>query len=289
MQFDTSQGFGSEIGQHLLWSVAADGSNLHRLLAGWHTPPDECCGTWSRDGRWFLFQSQGQIWALPRSRLAAREAKPIPVTSSPMSLSSPLVSADGRKLFLVGATYRGELTRYDVRSRSVPAVSRVAFRPSMFRSQETGSGSLTSHIRRQRSGAAGSIGATGCSSPTLHCVRSCRDGRRTGVRWCFSNSRSVRVSLLACIGFPLREDRRCPWRRTIPAISRIRSGRLTEPGLSLPALLAMQRRTPLNLRFASGPPQRGELLRSQVHKGSFLRDGHPTGACWRRSATTHER
>ena len=116
IRFDTSQGFGAGIGQHLLWEVAADGSNLHRLLAGWHTPPDECCGAWSADGRYFIFQSHGQIWALPRSRLFHREVKPIPVTSSPMSLSSPLPSADGRKLFLVGATYRGELTRYDTRS-----------------------------------------------------------------------------------------------------------------------------------------------------------------------------
>ena len=27
-----------------LWEVSADGTNLHRLLAGWHNPPDECCG-----------------------------------------------------------------------------------------------------------------------------------------------------------------------------------------------------------------------------------------------------
>ena len=116
LRFDTSQGFGSGIGQHLLWEVRADGSNLHRLLAGWHTPPDECCGVWSSDGRYFLFQSHGQIWELPRSRLFYREGKPVVVTSSPMTLSSPLASADGRKLFLVGATYRGELTRYDLRS-----------------------------------------------------------------------------------------------------------------------------------------------------------------------------
>jgi Tol biopolymer transport system component len=116
VRFDTSQGFGTVIGQHLLWEVAADGSKLHRLLAGWHTPPDECCGMWSRDGHYFLFVSRGQIWALPRSRFLHREGNPIAVTSSPMSLSSPLESADGKKLFLVGATFRGELTRVDTRS-----------------------------------------------------------------------------------------------------------------------------------------------------------------------------
>ncbi|HVT99528.1 MAG TPA: protein kinase [Acidobacteriaceae bacterium] len=116
VRFDTSQGFGTGIGQHLLWEVAADGSKLHRLLAGWHTPPDECCGVWSADGRYFLFVSQGQIWALPPGRFLHPEGKPIAVTSSPMSLSSPLASADGKKLFLVGATFRGELTRVDTRN-----------------------------------------------------------------------------------------------------------------------------------------------------------------------------
>ncbi len=118
LRFGTSQAIGSSIGQHMLWEVAADGSGLHRLMPGWHTPPDECCGTWSADGKFFVFESQGQIWALPRRPgFLHSAAAPIALTSSPMSLSSPVVSKDGRKLFVVGATYRGELTRYDVRSR----------------------------------------------------------------------------------------------------------------------------------------------------------------------------
>jgi serine/threonine protein kinase len=38
------------------------------------------------------------------------------ITSSPLSLSSPLPSRDGKKLFVIGQTYRGELTRYDAKS-----------------------------------------------------------------------------------------------------------------------------------------------------------------------------
>ncbi|MBZ5685991.1 MAG: protein kinase [Acidobacteriia bacterium] len=33
-----------------IWEVRADGSGLHQLFAGWHTPPEECCGAWSTDG-----------------------------------------------------------------------------------------------------------------------------------------------------------------------------------------------------------------------------------------------
>ena len=53
LRLGTSQEFGAAIGQHLFWEAAADGSHLHRLLPGWHNPPDECCGTWSADGKYF--------------------------------------------------------------------------------------------------------------------------------------------------------------------------------------------------------------------------------------------
>lgn len=105
------------IGQRVIWQVEADGSHLHRLLAGWHNAPDECCGQWTSDGRYFVFQSQGQIWALPaETGFLHPRPQPIALTSSPMSLTSPLPGKDGKKLFVVGQTYRGELTRFNVKS-----------------------------------------------------------------------------------------------------------------------------------------------------------------------------
>ena len=105
------------VGQHEFWEVSADGSNLRRLLAGWHSPPDECCGQWTPDGKYFVFQSAGQIWTIEKSGLLSRAPSPIQLTSSPMSLSTPLPSRDGKKLFVVGEVHRGELMRYNTRSR----------------------------------------------------------------------------------------------------------------------------------------------------------------------------
>jgi Tol biopolymer transport system component len=97
--------------------VSAGGTDLHRLLAGWHDPPDECCGKWTTDGKYFIFQSNHQIWALrQKDGFIQSEPKPTPLTSSPLSLSSPLPSRDGKKLFVIGQTYRGELMRYDSKS-----------------------------------------------------------------------------------------------------------------------------------------------------------------------------
>ena len=119
LRFDSS-GTAGTVGQQLEWEASANGKNLHRLLEGWHSAADECCGRWTADGAFFVFQSAGQIWALPSTgSFLHRDPKPVLLTSSPMSLSSPLPSKDGRKLFVTGQTFRGELTRYDMKSRQL--------------------------------------------------------------------------------------------------------------------------------------------------------------------------
>jgi Tol biopolymer transport system component/tRNA A-37 threonylcarbamoyl transferase component Bud32 len=114
-----------------LWEVSADGRNLHPLLPGWHNPPDECCGKWTADGNYFVFQSQGQIWVLPEKGGLLRKpsSKPFQLTSGPIALSSPLPSKDGKKLFALGQTMRGELVRWDSRSAQlVPFLSAISVR-----------------------------------------------------------------------------------------------------------------------------------------------------------------
>jgi Tol biopolymer transport system component len=104
------------LNQHQFYEVSVDGKNLHPLLEGWHNPPDECCGRWTVDGKYFLFESGGQIWALSKAGLWDSRPQPIQLTSSPVSLSSPLPGRDGRKLYVIGQIYRGELMRYDMKS-----------------------------------------------------------------------------------------------------------------------------------------------------------------------------
>ncbi len=116
LRFDSSETAGT-VGQQLEWEVSTSGNNLHRLFEGWHNPPNECCGRWTPDGKYFVFQSGDQIWtAAQKGSFLRANPQPVPLTSSPLSLSSPVPSKDGRKLFVIGQTYRGELMRYDAKS-----------------------------------------------------------------------------------------------------------------------------------------------------------------------------
>ena len=104
-------------GERTIWEVSRSGGKSRPLIPDWQNSTNECCGRWTQDGKYFVFQSGGQIWELPgASPFPWRHAKPVQLTSSPMALQSPLPSKDGKKLFVVGMTFRGELTAVDVKT-----------------------------------------------------------------------------------------------------------------------------------------------------------------------------
>jgi Tol biopolymer transport system component len=120
---------GEFVPQGSLWEVSVDGKNLHPLLPGWHNPTSECCGKWTADGKYFVFESQGNIWVLAEKTnwFGNGLSQPVQLTSGPMTFSGPVPSKDGTKLFVVGALARGELTRYDVKSGAfVPFLSGIS-------------------------------------------------------------------------------------------------------------------------------------------------------------------
>lgn len=104
-----------------LWEVAADGSHLHPLLVEWSNHGAECCGNWTPDGRFFVFQStrsgRTDLWVLcEKNGWRRARVQPAQLTAGPMSLSLPPPSKDGQKLFALGDKKRGELVRYEAKS-----------------------------------------------------------------------------------------------------------------------------------------------------------------------------
>jgi serine/threonine protein kinase/dipeptidyl aminopeptidase/acylaminoacyl peptidase len=106
-----------------IWQAFADGSNLQPLLPGWNPSPNECCGKWAPDGKFFVFQAQrddtANLWALDERRGFFHSAprEPIQLTTGPMNVGEPVPSRDGKKLFVQGWRPRGELIRYDGNSK----------------------------------------------------------------------------------------------------------------------------------------------------------------------------
>ncbi len=114
---------------HSLWEARADGSGLHPLLPGWRRQSGTCCGSWTPDGRYYIFISDsifslglplgGNIFALAEPRSLGRKTSPDPVqlTAGPLVFSAVVPALDGKKIFVEGSQPRGELVRYDERAR----------------------------------------------------------------------------------------------------------------------------------------------------------------------------
>lgn len=99
-----------------LWEVNADGSNAHPLLPGWSQPASECCGNWTGDGRYFVFQSshsgRHEIWAWRESSLPSWNGhEPWQVTGGPLDYQAPSTMPGNSRINFIGATSEFQLLR----------------------------------------------------------------------------------------------------------------------------------------------------------------------------------
>jgi Tol biopolymer transport system component/DNA-binding winged helix-turn-helix (wHTH) protein len=108
-------------GSEGLWQMNVDGSNLHPLLPGWNQTPQECCGRWTSDGRYYIFQSfrdgKNNLWVISERRSWGKAPPaPMQLTNGPLEFGYPAASSDGKRIFAIGVQPRSELVRYDGRS-----------------------------------------------------------------------------------------------------------------------------------------------------------------------------
>jgi serine/threonine protein kinase/Tol biopolymer transport system component len=106
-----------------IWEVRSDGSRLHQMLAGWNNPPAECCGAWTADGRYFVFQATrggiSNVWAVREGASLLRRVthEPVQLTSGPTNTGLPALDPAGKRVFVQTRQARGELVRWDAGTR----------------------------------------------------------------------------------------------------------------------------------------------------------------------------
>jgi serine/threonine protein kinase/Tol biopolymer transport system component len=108
-----------------IWEVNADGTGLHPFLPDWNKPHNESDGSWTPDGRYYIFEANrtgsttSTLWAVREkpSWFGRTSREPVQLTSGPLDFRLPVASPDGKKIFAIGVQLRGELTRYDSASR----------------------------------------------------------------------------------------------------------------------------------------------------------------------------
>jgi Tol biopolymer transport system component len=115
----------------------SDGSGLHALLPEWHDVSSKCCGSWSADGRYYIFQatenamgSSGNLFALaePAGPFERKKVeKPVRLTQGSISFSDPAPAADSKKIWALGLNIRGAVVKYDPASgKFVPFLSGIS-------------------------------------------------------------------------------------------------------------------------------------------------------------------
>ena len=120
-----------------LWEAPIDGNRAYPLLPGWNPSSSACCGNWTPDGKYFIFQASvkappidlktswgiANVWALREKVGWFQRTKrgPFQLTNGPLAMFFPVPGADGKRLFVNGYQPRNEFLRYDLKSgRLVP-------------------------------------------------------------------------------------------------------------------------------------------------------------------------
>ena len=120
-----------------LWEVGRDGSHAHALLGSWEHRSTACCGSWTADGRYYIFQATETLpntttvittlWALPDAANSDDAVAPVPLTKGPMSFGNASSARDSKKLWALGVQPVAEVVKYDQAAKKfspvIPGVS----------------------------------------------------------------------------------------------------------------------------------------------------------------------
>lgn len=110
-----------------IWEMRLDGSGLHSILTGWMNPSQVCCGSWTPDGRYFIFvesRERPRLWALRETASWWRRSPsgPFLLASQAEGSWSPIVGRDGKHLYFYSNVLHTELETLDASSGQFSAL-----------------------------------------------------------------------------------------------------------------------------------------------------------------------
>src|SRR5215469_6576766 len=104
----------------------------HGLLADWPYSSTACCGSWTANGRYYIFQASealpnttvilSSLWALPESK-NGESAAPTKITNGPMSFGNASLARDNKKIWAIGVQPTVEVVKFEARQKKfVPLI-----------------------------------------------------------------------------------------------------------------------------------------------------------------------
>ena len=95
-----------------LWELPAGSRQPRPVLPAWSNPASDCCGTWTADGKYFVFQSahdgSDDLWMLQGKDVSG----PTKVTNGPLRFEAPVAARTGHRIFFLGLDTQSALQRY---------------------------------------------------------------------------------------------------------------------------------------------------------------------------------
>lgn len=96
-----------------LWEVGRDGKDAKAILTGGAGTPSHCCGVWSGDGKYFVYQASqgdgGDLWRLSGKSTSG----PVRITNGPLSFEAPAMARSGHRIYFLGLETQSSLLEFD--------------------------------------------------------------------------------------------------------------------------------------------------------------------------------
>jgi Tol biopolymer transport system component/DNA-binding winged helix-turn-helix (wHTH) protein len=96
-----------------LWEISGNRHIAHPLLKNWNGSTHQCCGVWTADGKFFVFEAtrdgNSDLWKMN----ASLDSSPVRITNGPLNYKAPSPGRNGEQIFFIGRDVQSKLEQYD--------------------------------------------------------------------------------------------------------------------------------------------------------------------------------